>query len=256
MFCAILALGMASMESVPSFRARAADIGMRDELIERPVVAGVDTFGKLSYVCSVNPTAGDDGPFKEALGRLLADGDPLTPQDMIFMRRLWFESYTLTVTELQNKMQKNPSDTPKSIPLAERLVRIDEQRDRLRGLVYDQFLEPAHSLTDKVQAMLEDGVVTYLAPEKCTSRHDEIQSNKTEQQLTFDAQGNVKVSKAESTLSCDATGELRLRQCLTRKALAFDHIKLCSFDVMETWRNAMVQAIMRKPPAGHKYVTV
>ena len=153
------------MESVPSFRARAADIGMRDELIERLVVAGVDTFGKLAYVCRVNPTAGDDGPLKEALGRLLTDGDPLTPQDMILIRRLWFESYTLTVTELQNKMQKNPSDTPKSIPLAERLVRIDEQRDRLRGLVYDQFLEPAHSLTDKIQAMLEDGVVTYLAPE-------------------------------------------------------------------------------------------
>ena len=75
-------------------------------------------------------------------------------------------------------------------------------------------------------------------------------------QLTFDAQGTVKVSKAESQLSCDATGELRLRQCLTRKALAFDQIKLCSFDVMETWHNAMVQAIMRKPPAGHKYVTV
>ena len=214
------------MESVPSFRARAADIGMRVELIDRLVGAGIDTFGKLAYVCSVSPTAGDDGPLRDALGRLLADGDPLTPQDMIFMRRLWFESYTLTVTELQNKMQKSPSDTPKSIPLAERLVRIEEQRDRLKGLVYDQFLEPAHSLTDKVQAMLEDGVVTYLAPEKCISRHDEIQSNKTEQQLTFDAQGNVKVSKAESTLSCDATGELRLRQCLTRKALAFDQIKL------------------------------
>ena len=25
---------------------------------------------------------------------------------------------------------------------------------------------------------------------------------------------------------------------------------------METWHNAMVQALMRKPPAGHKYVTI
>ena len=145
---------MSSMESVPSFRARAADIGMSSELIDRLVAAGLDTFGKLAYVCSVSPTAGDDAPLRDALGRMLAGGDPLTPQDMIFMRRLWFESYTLTVTELQNKMQKSPSDTPKSIPLAERLVRIEEQRDRLKGLVYDQFLEPAHSLTDKVQAMV------------------------------------------------------------------------------------------------------
>lgn len=26
--------------------------------------------------------------------------------------------------------------------------------------------------------------------------------------------------------------------------------------MMETWHNSMVQALMRKPPAGHRYVTV
>ena len=198
------------------------------------------------------PNLRDDRPLKEVLQQLIIGGDQLTPQELILIRRLWFESYTLTVTEIQNKMQKNPNDTPKTIPLAERLVRVEEQRDCLRGLIYDQFLEPAHALTGKVQAMLEDGVVTYPAPEKCVSRHDEIQCAKNDQQLSFDSQGNVKVTKAESQLSCDVTGELRLRQCLTRKALAFDQIKLCSFDVMETWHNAMVQALMRKPPAGHK----
>ena len=247
---------MASMESVASFKARATEIGMADTLAQRLADAGVDTFGKLAYICSVNPTSGDDKPLKDALQQLLVNGDPLTPQELILIRRLWFESYTLTVTEIQNKMQKNPSDTPKTIPLAERLVRVEEQRDRLKGLIYDQFLEPAHALTDKIQAMLEDGVVTYLAPEKCISRHDEIQCTKSDQQLSFDAQGNVKVTKADTQLSCDVTGELKLRQCLTRKALAFDQIKLCSFDVMETWHNTMVQALMRKPPSGHKFVTI
>ena len=247
---------MASMESVASFKARAMEIGMADTLVQRLADAGVDTFGKLAYVCSVNPTSGDDRPLKDALQQLIVGGDQLTPQELILIRRLWFESYTLTVTEIQNKMQKNPSDTPKTIPLAERLVRVEEQRERLKGLIYDQFLEPAHALTDKIQAMLEDGVVTYLAPEKCISRHDEIQCTKSDQQLSFDAQGNVKVTKADSQLNCDVTGELRLRQCLTRKALAFDQIKLRSFDVMETWHNTMVQALMRKPPSGHKYVTI
>ena len=247
---------MASMESVASFKARAMEIGMADTLVQRLADAGVDTFGKLAYVCSVNPTSGDDRPLKDALQQLIVGGDQLTPQELILIRRLWFESYTLTVAEIQNKMQKNPSDTPKTIPLAERLVRVEEQRERLKGLIYDQFLESAHALTDKIQAMLEDGVVTYLAPEKCISRHDEIQCTKSDQQLSFDAQGNVKVTKADSQLNCDVTGELRLRQCLTRKALAFDQIKLCSFDVMETWHNTMVQALMRKPPSGHKYVTI
>ena len=247
---------MASMESVASFKARASEIGMADTLVQWLTDAGIDTFGKLAYICSVSPASGDDKPLKDALKQLVVDGNQLTPQELILIRRLWFESYTLTVTEIQNKMQKNPNDTPKTIPLAERLVRVEAQRERLKGLIYDQFLEPAHALTDEVQAMLEDGVVTYLAPEKCVSRHDEIQCTKNDQPLSFDAQGNVKVTKAENQLNCDVTGELRLRQCLTRKALAFDQIKLCSFDVMETWNNAMVQALMRKPPAGHKYATI
>ena len=157
------------------------------------------------HVQQVNPTSGDDRLLKDALQQLIGDGDQLTPQELILIRRLWFESYTLTVTEIQNKMQKNPSDTPKTIPLAERLARVEEQRERLKGLIYDQFLEPAHALTDKIQAMLEHGVVTYLAPEKCISQHDEIQCTKSDQQLSFDAQGNVKVTKADSQLSCDVT---------------------------------------------------
>ena len=56
------------------------------------------------------------------------------------------------------------------------MVRIQRQKKKLTGLVLDQFLEPAHSLTDKDHAMLEDGVLLYLAPEKCLSRHDEIQN--------------------------------------------------------------------------------
>jgi len=157
---------MASMESVAGFEARASEIGMADTLMQRLTDAGIDTFGKLAYVCSVSPTSGDDRPLKDALQQLVVDGDQLTPQELILIRRLWFESYTLTMTEIQNKMQKNPSDTPKTIPLAERLVRVEEQRERLKGLIYDQFVEPAHALTDKVRAMLEDGLVTYLAPKK------------------------------------------------------------------------------------------
>ena len=93
---------MASMESVASFKARAFEIGMADTLVERLTNAGVDTFGKLAYICSVSPTSGDDKPLKDALQQLIVDGDQLTPQELILLRRLWIESYTWTVTEIQN----------------------------------------------------------------------------------------------------------------------------------------------------------
>ena len=58
------------------------------------------------------------------------------------------------------------------------------------GLIYDQHTEPAHCLTDKAHSMLEDGVITYMPPSKCPSRHDEIQGNKSEQSVTFDTQAS------------------------------------------------------------------
>eukprot|EP00435_Cladocopium_sp_Y103_P047305 s818_g13.t2 len=160
------------------------------------------------------------------------------------------------MTELEERVKKTPLDTPKALPLAERMVRVEKQKKDLPGLVFDQFLEPAHGLTDKAHAMIEDGVLQYIPPEKCLSRHDEIQNQKAEQQVSFDNQGNLKISKRASDLSCDTSGELRLRQALTRKALACDQAGLCSFKKLEEWHNQMMNATMRTPPSGHEYVTM
>ena len=35
-----------------------------------------------------------------------------------------------------------------------------------------------------------------------------------------------------------------------------DQAGLCSFDCLEMWRNQLFQALMKQPPAGHKYVTI
>ena len=129
------------------------------------------------------------------------------------------------------------------MPLAERLVRVERQKSLLRGLVHNEYVEPAHSL------VIEVGCIHYLAPEKCPSRHDEINVTRPGQQLTFDGQGMVKIAKRELDLRCDMSGELRLRDALRRKALAFDLAGLASFERLEEWHTQMFQA---KPP---KFVT-
>ena len=209
---------------------------------------------KASFKARALETSGDDTKLKKAIEDLL--GSEVNSVDMISFRQLWFESYTIAMTELEERVKKTPLDTPKALPLAERMVRIEKQKKDYPGLVFDQFLEPAHALTDKAHAMIEDGVLQYLPPEKCLSRHDEIQNQKTEQQVSFDSQGNLKVTKRAADLSCDTSGELKLRQALTRKALACDQAGLCSFNRLEEWHNQMMNATMRLPPSGHKYVTM
>ena len=242
------------MESKASFRARALEIGIEEDTIDQLITAGLNSCSKLAYVCAVNPASGDDSKLKKAIEDLL--GKEVTAVEMISFRQLCFESYTIAMTELEERVKKTPLDTPRVLPLAERMVRIEKQKKDYPGLVFDQFLEPAHVLTDKAHAMIEDGVLQYIPPDKCLSRHDEIQNQKTEQQVSFDSQGNLKVTKRATDLSCDTSGELRLRQALARKALACDQAGLCSFNRLEEWHNQMMNATMRVSPSGHKYVTM
>ena len=116
--------------------------------------------------------------------------------------------------------------------------------------------EPAHSVNDKIQSVIDEGVLVYLAPNKCISRFDEIQRVTSDQQLSFDSQGNVKLSKKQEELACDVTGELHLRQALMRRSLAFDHCGLCSYTVLEGWQNQMLQTTLTPPPPGHRQVAM
>ncbi|CAE7779383.1 unnamed protein product [Symbiodinium sp. CCMP2592] len=120
----------------------------------------------------------------------------------------------------------------------------------------DIHTEPGHGLVDRVQAMLDSAQVLHIAPEKCISRHDEILGEKTEQKLSLGADGNIKITKQASSLRCETTGELKLRRCFLRRALAFDQVGLASFTAMESWHNRMFQALLDVPPAGYRYTTV
>ena len=224
------------MESKASFKARALEIGIAENTLERLIAAGLNSFSKLAYVCAVNPASGDDSKLKKAIEDLL--GSEVNAVDMISYRQLWFESYTIAMTELEERVKKTPLDTPKALPLAERMVRIEKQKKDYPGLVFDQFLEPAHALTDKAHSMIEDGVLQYLPPEKCLSRHDEIQNQKTEQQVSFDSHGNLKITKRAADLSCDTSGELKLHTPSPEKHW---HVTKLDYARSTAWKNGTIK---------------
>jgi hypothetical protein len=114
------------MESKASFKARALEIGIENETIESLITAGLNSFSKLAYVCAVNPASGDDTKLKKAIEELLES--EVNAIDMISFRQLWCESYTIAMTELEERVKKTPLDTPKALPLAERMVRIRSRR--------------------------------------------------------------------------------------------------------------------------------
>ncbi|CAE7245188.1 unnamed protein product [Symbiodinium sp. CCMP2592] len=233
---------MAGLESVPAFTDRAKQIGISEELLNKLLAKNLNTFGKLAFVCSSKPSSGDDTPLFEALKTLIGSEVPVE-QHMV-IRRLWYESHAHALVDLESRASRTSDASPRELPLAERLTRLKRQRGELKGLEMDIHTEPGHGLVDRVQAMLDSAQVLHIAPEKCISRHDEILGEKTEQKLSLGADGNIKITKQASSLRCETTGELKLRRCFLRRALAFDQVGLASFTAMESWHNRMFQALL------------
>ena len=172
------------------------------------------------------------------------------------VRRLWYEAHSHALVDLEARASRTGESSPREMPLAERLTRLKRLRVELKGLELDVHTEPGHALVDRVQAMLDTAQVLHIAPDKCISRHDEILGDKSEQKLSLGADGNIKITKQASSLRCETTGELKLRRCFLRRALAFDQLGLASFTTMESWHNKMFQALLDAPPAGYRYTTV
>ena len=51
---------MSGLESTPAFKERALQIGMEQTVLDALLAAGVNTYGKLAFVCSSRPSSGND----------------------------------------------------------------------------------------------------------------------------------------------------------------------------------------------------
>ena len=150
------------LESEAEFLARAKEIGMEESFITALQTAGIKTFGKLAYICAVSPQSGDDTPLVDAVEKLL--GRKATPVELPDLRRLWFEANTFALSDLKSRVERSSLDPPRELPLAERMSRLQSQKARLSGIVFTERVEPAHSLIDKIQSMVDSGTLAYLPP--------------------------------------------------------------------------------------------
>lgn len=248
-----LIAAMSGLDSTHAFESRAAEIGMSEEFIEKLKSGGVKTFGSLAFSSDANPQSNTEEKFRDAIKALI--GEDIEASDMIPLRRLWFEAHALVLSDIRSRTERTEADQPRKMPLAERLARISKQKSELKGLVIDSSMEPAHALVDKFQNMVEEGCLIYVGPEKCLSREEEVTKDRKESSVAIDSAGGLKLTKKAVELQCDVSGELRLRAAFTRRALAMHQTNLVTFDIIEEWRQQLFTALIRHPPAGHKYVT-
>ena len=245
---------MAGLESTAAFSERALTIGLDSDFLKKMTDKGLDTYGKLAFVCSCKPASGDDAPLFKAVKDLI--GEDVPAKEHMVLRRLWFEAHSHALVDLESRASRSGDSSPRELPLAERMARLKRQRAELKGLELDVKTEPGHALVDRIQAMLDASQIVHVPPEKCISREDEINGTKSESKLALSADGSIKITKQAADLRCETSGELRLRHCYLRRALAFDQIGLASFVEQERWHNRLFHALTDTPPNGYRYVSV
>ena len=85
--------------------------------------------------------------------------------------------------------------------MAEGQTRQSEQEARLEEIIFSPQVTPSHALVDLCVNMLEQNVFTWIKPEECTSRSQEIQSLKKDAKVSLDSTGSIKItSKAAATI--------------------------------------------------------
>ena len=154
------------------------------------------------------------------------------------VRRLYFESSTMAVAELNSRVQRDDASEPSKMPVPERIARLE-----------------SHKLVDKICQMATDQLLEWLPWDQLTSRAREITHSQKEFKISFDSSGSLKVCKKDSQEEVPIFGGMKIRQAPGRRAKAFDLANLCSFTIMETWHERMFELLNREPHANADRIT-
>ena len=241
-----MAASTSAQDSTPNFRRQAGILGLDQKWVDALVNYGVSTLGRLAFAVTSPGQAATDEQVGDLLGHALPR-EPITVAEITVMKRLIFESQTALIGSI--RAQADPSADPlaRRLPLAERLQRIADQRDRLRGLRLEGTLEVGHAVYDLVAGMMEADTLRYMAPSKAITRMQEITSSKPPKELRLDANGSgIIVKDVVGEKSCATSTELDVQEAMTRRALAFDAVGLIDFNVFQGWTSRLFQ-LMRQP---------
>ena len=79
---------------------------------------------------------------------------------------------------------------------------------------------------------------------------------KKEPALEFTSDGSIRLSKKHPEASADTTGELRVRLCMQRRALAFQIANIAAFVTLDGFIAKLLSLLTKKPISGYRTVSL
>ena len=247
-------MASATLDSAAVFRERCTKFGLAPELLRKMIAAGYDTFGKVAFAAGANPMTLTDTAVDDWL-RTIEDPLP-SPFQVSVVRRLVYESQNVSIADLKARVEPSSEVQTRKLPVAERLVRQEEQAKRLSGLQFTPHSMPGHACVDEVVNMIESNTLKYIPLNRWVSRSQELALRKSDPAVSLDSEGKLKVGGKNPELTCDTSGLYALRQAFHRRALAFDLGHLATFGCMDAWTNDIFERTQRTPPKGYAPVNI
>ena len=249
-------MSASTLESTAAFKDRARQIGVEDRYIDKFVSKNFAAFGRYAFAIVYSPQHTDETPLINFLNDLLEE-QPSADQ-LACMRRLFFKSHSMALTDVRLRVEggPDPAAVSRKLATAERVARQQEQMTRLGGIVFTPETTPSTHLVDLFVEMLELGVLSYVKPELCCSRAQEVSAVKKDPAVSTDAAGLLKLATKATEAHCDAGSETKLKAAWQRRNLAMDLAGLVSFPVAEGWVLFLYSHLLRDPPRGFAKISL
>ena len=239
------------LESSEALRTRGLEVNLTPGEIDALIGNGITSMAKLAFAAAPPGTVPTDDQINALFGTTIA----LSFGSLAAAKRLVFESQTLIVADMKSRVDKREDASTATMAPAERESRINAQRKRLGGLRLKGDEENAFANYDLVLQMMERDSLIYLAPERFQTRRFELQHKKQAKEIAID--DNVLTLKdRKQDFTCSTRTELETMQALRRRALAFDLVGLCDYNVANQYNSELIQHLQETAPPGYSEISV
>ena len=243
---------MALVESNAAFIQRCGEIDATGNFGTALGAQNIDSFSSMAFSMGTPQTAPTDQQFTALATAVFGAGFTLGQTAML--RRLHFESTTLMIAAVRQKVDSEAADkaeSVKKIPIAEKRYRLEQQERRLTGIVISGELEPSHQLLDLTNKILETGSIVWVAPSRCTKRSDEVQLAIKDRPSSVQIENQqLKVAQLGEDFKADYGSEIKLQWCWQRRGLAMDQCRLLSWSVHDAWVHQLFRTLSQQVPPG------
>ena len=249
---------MTLVESNAAFLQRCTEIDATGNFGTLLAAQNITNFSGMAFSMGTPQAPPTDAQFTNLAGVVFGAGATLGQISML--RRLHFESTTLMIASVKQKVDgesADKADSVKKIPIAEKRYRLGQQEIRLAGISITGELEPSHQLLDLANNVLETGAVIWIAPSRCTKRTDEVQLAVKERPSAIQVENHqLKVSQLSDDFRADHGSEIKLQWCWQRRGNAMDQCRLLSWEVHDAWVHQLFKTLSQTAPPGYQQVKV